>query len=68
MMPLEGPLLLVEPQPAVEGARLCVGDGRRRERTENDELSMAMVAHSLVVLSEYAPCDGTEGSCPLGID
>lgn len=52
MMPLEGSLLLVEPQPAVEGARLCIGDGRRRERTVNDELSRAMVAHSLVFLGE----------------
>ena len=68
MMPLEGPLLLVEPQPAVEGARLCVGDGRCRMRMMNDELSMAMVEHRLVVLGEKAPCDETEGSCPLGID
>jgi hypothetical protein len=52
MMPLESPLLLVEPEPAVEGTRLCVGDGRRRERTVTDELSMAMVAHSLIVLGE----------------
>jgi hypothetical protein len=52
MMPLESPLLLVEPEPAVEGARLCVGDGRRRERTVIDELSMAMVEHRLVVLGE----------------